>query len=434
MEDSEKQVVRKGHPKGFWVVAFVEMCERFATCGIGAIMILYMKAGEGGLGWASAYAFSVLGIFRMMACVTSIPGGYIADRWLGARRCVCIGALICLAGDFILAVPSEIGFFTGLVCLAVGGGFYKPNITTVLGRLYDPNDPHKESAFTIFYLSVNVGSLISTLAIGFLAKQFGWRCGFLLAGSVLLIGQIVYFFGQRFLMVTDQAVAKSSAKTVEKVPLTASEKRRVGVVLFSFVVVIVFMIAYEQLSGLLTDYIENSTNRLIGSFTVPTTWFNSLNPFIVIVFAPMLAGLWTFLSRRRRDPSAMVKMGLGAVVLGLGFVFMAIAACERNASPSHLSSMSWVVITYFFCTIGELLLCPVALSFITSTAPARMTSQIMGWYIAVQGLSCYLAAWIGSLADKLGEFKVFACLLIMTTLIGALQLAFARKITRFANE
>lgn len=425
-----------GHPKGFWIVAFVELCERFSSIGIASIIILYMgdTIAKGGLGWASAFAFTVLGVYRMTSCVTAVPGGLIADRWLGARKSVTVGALACLVGDFILSIPSEIAFFVGLVCLSVGGGFYKPNITTVLGRLYKTDDPHKEAAFTVFYLAVNIGSLIAGFAIGLLAKEFGWRSGFMLAGCVLLLGQIVYFFGQRYLRETDVVVKKAVLTAREKIPLSPAEKRRLWVILFSFFVVIIFMIAYDQFSGLLTIYIEHSTDRMIGSFQVPTPWYTSLNPFIVIVFAPLFAALWTFLGKLKRDPSAMVKMGLGVVVLGLAFSFMILAVFQRDASSNHLSSMVWIVLVYFFCTMGELLQSPVALSFITSAAPARMTSQVMGWYIAASGISCFLAAKIGSLAENFGELKVFTALLVLTTGVGLIQLLFAGKIMRLMDE
>ena len=425
-----------GHPKGFWIVAFVELCERFSSLGIASIIILYMSdaIAKGGLGWASAFAFTVLGVYRMASCVTAVPGGLIADRYLGARKSVTIGALVCLVGDFILSVPSEVAFFAGLVCLSIGGGFYKPNITTVLGRLYRPDDPHKEAAFTVFYLAVNIGSLIAGFAIGLLAKEFGWRSGFMLAGGVLLLGQIVYFFGQRYLRQTDAVAKKTIAAASEKVPLSPAEKRRIWVLLFAFFVVIVFMIAYDQFSGLMPVYIEHSTNRMIGSFEVPTPWYTTLNPFIVIVFAPLFAALWTFLGKLKRDPSAMVKMGLGVVVLGLAFSFMVFAVFQRDAAPDHLSSMVWIILVYFFCTMGELLQSPVALSFITSAAPARMTSQMMGWYIAASGVSCFLAAKIGSLAENFGELKVFTALLVLTTGVGLVQLLFAGKIMRLMDE
>ena len=429
-----------GHPKGFWIVAFVELCERFSSLGIASIIILYMgdTIEKGGLGWASAFAFTILGVYRMMSCVTAVPGGIIADRWLGARKSVTVGALACLVGDFILSLPSEAAFFAGLACLAIGGGFYKPNITTVLGRLYKPNDPHKEAAFTVFYLAVNIGSLIAGFAIGLLAKSYGWRSGFMLAGAVLLLGQIVYFFGQRYLRDTDGVLLKKSVEsagtTPKKIPLTPAEKRRIWVILFAFFVVIIFMIAYDQFSGLLPVYIERSTDRMLGSFQVPTPWYTSLNPLIVIIFAPLFAALWTFLGKRKCDPSAMVKMGLGVVVLGLAFSFMIFAVFQRDASSNHLSSMIWIVLVYFFCTIGELLQSPVALSFITSAAPARMTSQIMGWYIAASGVSCFLAAKIGSLAENFGEMKVFTALLVLTAGVGLVQLLFAGKIMRLMEE
>lgn len=424
-----------GHPKGFMVIAFTELCERFSNYGVLAILVLYMCGGlgEGGLGWQEASALMVLGIYRMTGCLTAVPGGFIADRWLGARVSVSIGAFLNAIGDMALSLPMTGAFFTGLALIAIGGGFYKPNITTVLGRLYKQDDPHKEAAFTIFYLAVNVGSLISFLLIGWIAQHFGWRMGFLLCGLCLLFGQLVYLCNQRNLRRTDLFSREQTAKTVKQ-PLTSAEWKCIWVILFSFIIEIVFMAAYEQGSGLLTLYVKKFTDCTLGDFTVPIPWFNALNPIMVIIFAPMLAALWTFLGSKKKDPSAIFKMGLGTAILGLAYVFMVAAVCERDASAIGKSSMIWIVLTYLFCTIGELAQSPVALSFITSFSPQRMVSQIMGWHVAVCGIACFAAAQIGSIAGKFGEKSVFIGLLIGTTLCGIVLCAVSRKIMSLAKD
>ena len=418
-----------GHPKGFMVVAFTELCERFSNYGMLGILVLYMcgALNKGGLGWEEVSAFTILGIYRMTGCLTAVPGGFIADKWLGARTSVSIGAFLCALGDMTLAIPATWTFFLGLALIATGGGFYKPNITTVLGRLYDPEDPHKEAAFTIFYLAVNVGSLISFLLVGWIAQRYGWRTGFLMCGLCLLFGQLVYLCNQRPLRRTDNVTPKVQEKVVRQ-PLTPYERKCIWLILFSFVIEIVFMVAYEQSTGLLTLYVKKFTDCTIGNFEVPIPWFNSVNPIMVIVFAPILAALWTFLGKRKKDPSAIFKMGLGTVILGLSYVFMVAAVFQRDASAIGKSSMIWIVLTYLFCTLGELAQSPVALSFITSFSPQRMVSQIMGWHVAVTGIACFAAAQIGSLAGKFGEKSIFLGLLIGTTLCGVLLCLISRKL------
>ena len=421
-----------GHPRGLYVLFFTEMWERFSFYGIRAIMVLYMVAAvaDGGLGWTQKAALLLLGIFQMSVYLTDIPGGIIADKWLGARRSVWFGCLLIMLGNFALVVPGLASFYAGLSLIALGGGLLKPNISTMVARLYDDGDPRKESAFTIFYLGINVGSFFAGIVVGYLAMKFGWRMGFLASGFGMLLGQGVYIWGQRFLTRTD-LVADRSSEAVERKPLTAAEKRSIWIILFSFLSVLIFWAAYEQAGGLLNLYAEFSTDRMLGSFEVPAPWFQSVNPLLIVLLAPLMAALWTFLGRRKRNPHEITKMGVGTVILGLGYISMICAVLQKNASPDHLSSMAWLLLVYLTCTVGELWLSPVALAFITRTAPKRMTSQMMGWYFAATGVGGFLASWVGSFAEGWGEMEVFIVLTIVTTLIGGIQLAFTKKIIRF---
>lgn len=424
-----------GHPKGLYILFFTEMWERFSFYGVRAILVLYMVAAvtDGGLGWEKAKALMVLGIYQMSVYMMDVPGGIIADRWLGARKSVWFGCLLIMIGNFALVMPGFVLFYAGLALLALGGGLLKPNITTILARLYEDSDPHKESAFSIFYLGINVGSFFAGIVVGYLAIKYGWRMGFLASGFGMLLGQGVYAWGQRYLRHSD-IVTSSAAATFKKHPLTPYEKRCVWVILFSFMSVLVFWTAYEQAGGLLNLYANTSTDRMIGSFEIPAAWYQSLNPLMIIMLAPLAAMLWTRLERRKRNPHAITKMGIGTVILGLGYISMIAAVLQKNASSNGLSSMVWLILVYFTCTVGELWLSPVALSFVTKTAPKHMTSQMMGWYFAVNGIGGFLASWLGSKAGGIGEMKVFVILTIATTLIGVLQLLFAKRIIRFTNQ
>ncbi len=420
-----------GHPKGLFILFFTEMWERFSYYGIRAILVLYMvdKIATGGLGWTDEKAFAVLGVFQMCVYLTAIPGGILSDRVLGPRKSVWIGCLLIMLGNFSLVCPGVFAFYLGLTLIVLGGGCLKPNISTIVSRLYRPGDPRQESAFSIFYLGINVGSFFSGLVVGALALKFGWHYGFLASGVGMLLGQGVYVWGQKYLGDVD-ALASREQSVAEKRPLTADEKKRIGIILFSFVSVIVFFAAFEQAGGLLNIYTDRFTDRALGAFTVPTPWFQSLNPLYIILLAPLAAMLWPFLAKRGKNPPAIVKMGLGNVILGLGFLFMVAAVLQRDASPTHQSSMAWIVLVYLSCTLGELALSPVSLSFITATAPRRMTSQIMGLYFAVTGLANYVAAKVGAFATGAGEKRVFWGIVIVATSFGVLQLAVAPAILK----
>ena len=424
-----------GHPKGLFILFFTEMWERFSFYGIRAIMVLYMvdQVAKGGFGWSDSKALMVLGIFQMSCYLTAIPGGMIADRWLGARKSVWFGCLFIMLGNFFLVVPQEWAFFTGLTLIALGGGGLKPNISTILGRLYKDGDPRQESAFSIFYMGINVGAFLSGLVVGYIALKYGWHNGFLASGIGMLFGQFLYIWGQRFLRHTDAVVTQAAAGAPRQ-PLTTAEKRRIGVIVFSFVSVIVFWAAFEQSGGLLNLYADRFTDRVIGPWTVPTPWFQSLNPLYIVALAPLMAMLWPWLAKRGKNPHAIVKMGIGTVIQGLGYLFMVVAVLQRDASATHQSSMIWVALVYLSCTIGELWLSPVALSFITATAPKQMTSLVMGCYLAVTGISGFLASRIGCIAEGHGELKVFLGLVIVTTALGLVQLAFSKKIIRVASS
>ncbi len=423
-----------GHPKGLFILFFTEMWERFSFYGIRAIMVLYMvdQVAKGGFGWSDSKALMVLGIFQMSCYLTAIPGGMIADRWLGARKSVWFGCLFIMLGNFFLVMPQTWAFYVGLTLIALGGGGLKPNISTILGRLYKDGDPRQESAFSIFYMGINVGAFLSGLIVGAIALKYGWRYGFLASGIGMLFGQFLYIWGQRFLRHTDAVVTQAAAGAPRQ-PLTPAEKRRIGVIVFSFVSVIVFWAAFEQSGGLLNLYADRFTDRSLWGFTVPTPWFQSLNPLYIVALAPLMAMLWPWLAKRGKNPHAIVKMGIGTVIQGLGYLFMVAAVLQRDASATHQSSMIWVALVYLSCTIGELWLSPVALSFITATAPKQMTSLVMGCYLAVTGVSGFIASRIGSIAEGHGELKVFFGLVIATTAIGLVQLAFSKKIIRVSS-
>ena len=425
-----------GHPKGLFVLFFTELWERFSFYGMKAILVLYMVASveEGGLGWSDAKGLAILGYYQLLVYVMSVPGGLIADELLGQRKSVFLGGLLLCAGHFLLAYPPEWAFFGALGLIILGVGLLKPNISTMVGELYPDGDPRKDAGFTIFYMGINVGAFAAGIAVGWLAYKYGWHWGFGLAGVGMLVGQAVYAYGQRYLGTAGQLKTKAKgASAVKRQPLTALEIRKIGLVLFSFFIVIIFWAAYEQAGGLLNLYTDRYTERNVLGFEVPTAWFQSLNPLYIMIFAPIVAAFWVFLAKHKKEPSAIMKMGLGTVILGIGFIFMVGASLERGGDETVKSSALWLCMAYFFNTIGELALSPVSLSFITNMAPKRMTSLIMGLYFAVTGVAAWLASKIGTLADVLGELSVFSLIAAFTIFFGALLMIVAPKINKIAN-
>ncbi len=424
-----------GHPKGLFILFFTELWERFSYYGMRAILVLYMvsAAQKGGLGWSDASALEIYGWYVFLVYAMSIPGGIIADRYIGQRKAVMLGGILLCAGHILLAYTAVWAFFTSLALIILGVGLLKPNISTMVGSLYGKNDPRKDAGFTIFYMGINIGAFLSGIAVGFLADKYGWHYGFGLAGIGMIIGQIVYMWGQKHLGDAGLLVRREEKK-IEKKPLAGVEKKRLLIVFLSFFIVLIFWAAFEQAGGLMNLYTERFTDRSLFDYTIPTAMFQSLNPLFIMLLAPVVAWLWVKLGKIGREPSAIAKMGIGTVILGIGFIFMVGASLERGGVETATSGMHWLVFAYLFHTIGELALSPVSLSFITKMAPKRMGSQIMGLYFAVTGLGGMLAAKIGIFAEGFGELAVFGSIAAFTIVFGALVALGARALRSMTDE
>lgn len=427
-----------GHPAGLYVLFFTELWERFSFYGMRAILVLYMTApaSNGGLGWNDEKSLSIYGWYVLLVYVAAIPGGLIADKSIGQRKSVYIGGLFLCAGYFLLTHPPIWAFYGALLLIILGVGMLKPNISTMVGGLYKDGDPRKDAGFTIFYMGINVGAFLSSIAVGYLAYEYGWHYGFGLAGVGMVIGQIVFMAGKKHVEEADTNNESKAVSREEKsqLKLTNTEKKKLVVVCFSFLIVLIFWAAYEQAGGLLNLYTERYTDRDFLGFEIPTAWYQSLNPLYIMIFAPVIAGFWVYLGKIKREPSAIAKMGLGTLILGAGFILMVFAALERESSITGKSSMVWLCSAYFLHTIGELALSPVSLSFITNTVPKRMTSQVMGWYFAVTGVGGWLAAKIGVFAESTGEATIFGSIAAFTIVFGIILMILAPAVNKIALE
>ncbi|MFT5050300.1 MAG: POT family proton-dependent oligopeptide transporter [Chlamydiales bacterium] len=325
-----------GHPKGLYTLFFTEMWERFSYYGMRALLVLYMSSTtNGALGWSKAEALATYGWYTMMVYVASIPGGLIADRLLGQKKCVMVGGAFLVAGHAVMAVPALWAFYTALVLIVIGVGLLKPNISTMVGGLYGPGDPRRDKGFAIFYMGINVGAAASALIVGYVGETYGWHYGFGLAGIGMAFGQAQFVFGQRYLKHVGNLVkAGDPASSVDMAaPLNKVERDRIVVLLVSFLIVIVFWGAFEQAGGLMSIFTNEKVDRSIGGIEIPASIFQSLNPIFIIIFATVVAAFWHRRLAAGKQASAVFKMAIGTMIMGLGFVFMVMAA--REGAPQE---------------------------------------------------------------------------------------------------
>lgn len=448
MNNNQKEIF--GHPAGLYVLFFVEMWERFSYYGMRAILTLFLAAPillgspQSGYGWSNAETLSFYGTYTMFVYLTSIPGGWIADKFIGQKRAVMLGGLLLCAGHGILAIDAQWAFFTGLVLIVVGVGFLKPNISTMVGGLYKQGDDRRDKGFYIFYIGINMGAFLGALIVGAVAAKYGWHYGFGLAGIGMALGQLVYMFGLKYLEGVGEFIGKNDSpdKELMNKPLTSIEKDRMLVMFLSFLIIIVFWGAFEQAGGLMSLYTEQKTNRIL-SFSlpligneVPAAVFQSINAFFIIVLGTIVGNFWYKWARKGKESSSLFKMAIGVIIMGFGFVFMSKASTEvimQGDEVVQKSAMIWLVLAYLFHTIGELCASPVALSFITKLAPIKYASFMMGAYFAATGLGNKVAGFVGELSEGAGEFQVFTGIAIFCTIFGILLLALLKPLKRLTH-
>ncbi|WP_196886060.1 peptide MFS transporter [Aureivirga sp. CE67] len=487
-----------GHPIGLYILFFTEMWERFSYYGMRALLTLYMVAetmGENpGLGWSKGEALALYGWYTMLVYLVSIPGGLIADKWLGQKKSVLVGAWILVAGHGVLAIEQDWAFYTGLGLVILGVGLLKPNISTMVGGLYKKGDIRRDKGFSIFYIGINLGSLLATTTVGVTAAVYGWHAGFGLAGIGMLLGLLVYIFGQKYLVHVGNKPSEIKASDkgedsslgqifadllrsplqlgivalicaygvyagftyegndswaftalfifigliagmlmmIYKELTTKVMKDRFLVLLLSFLIVIVFWGAFEQAGGLMSIYTEEKTDRnFFGLFEIPTAVFQGLNAGFIIIFATLIANYWAKRKLKGKEASSLFKMGIGTIIMGLGFVFMIFAVRDYEALGS--SDMYWLVFAYLLHTIGELCASPVALSFITKLAPVKYVSLMMGVYFASTGLGNKVAGLLGESASELGEYAIFAGITGFTVIFGLLVVLLIKPLKRLTH-
>lgn len=427
-----------GHPSGLFILFFTEMWERFSFYGMRAILVLYLTAqttqDNPGLGWTSKEALALYGWYGMMVYFTGIFGGYIADNWLGQKKSVLLGGVFIILGQFSLAIEGMTTFYLGLFLLVCGVGLLKPNISTMVGSLYKTGDARRDSGFTIFYIGINIGAVLAPLIVGFYGPEVNWYLGFSLAGFGMILGQLVYVFGRKHLVgIGDLLKHSEEHKHLLDKPLTKNEKDRMIVMFISFFIVMFFWAAYEQAGGLMNLYARDKIDRVVFGWEIPTAFFQSLHALYVVVLGAPMAYLWVQWRKKGKESSSVFKMGIGSIVMSLGFVALMGAAYDLSEGALDKAPVYWLFLSYFLHVVAELSLSPVALSFITKLAPLKYAGLMMGTYFAVVGLGNKAAGLLGEAAQDAGEMAIFTGIAITSLILGILILVFLKKLKALAH-
>jgi POT family proton-dependent oligopeptide transporter len=397
-------------------------------------LVAETSSSNAGFGWTNDEALALYGWYTMLVYISSIPGGWIADRVLGQKKTVMVGGALLCIGHAVLALNSVATFYTGCLFIILGVGCLKPNISSMVGGLYRPKDARRDLGFYIFYMGINIGGFLAPILCGWVGEKINWHYGFGLAAIGMFLGQAVYIWGQKYLKNVGNLISYKNEKDKEILnrSLTKVERDRVKVLLISFLLIILFWAAFEQAGGLMNLYAQQKTDRdFFGLFTIPASIFQSVNSFFIITLATIVGAFWLKWRKKGREASSLFKIAVGLIIMALGFGFMSAASVEYANTGS--SSMYWLVLAYLLHTIGELCASPVSLSFITKLAPLKYASVIMGLYWAATGLGNKAAGLIGQVSQQLGEFEIFTGIAIIWSLIGVLVIIMLKPLKRLTH-
>jgi POT family proton-dependent oligopeptide transporter len=434
--------VKKGHPKALYLLSLAEMWERFSYYGMRALLIFYMTRR---FQFADRDAYAVYGSYTALVYATPVFGGLLADRLLGFRKAVVLGGTLMALGHFAMAVERLSVFYLALGLLICGNGFFKPNISTIVGRLYPPDDPRRDGGFTIFYMGINLGAGAAPLVCGYLGETLGWRYGFGLAGIGMVVGLSVFLSIQKLLagaaeppdpeklqrrvipgvsretavyvgaalavllawqLVQRDSIVGSLLSAVGAIVALAliyyliakcdrGERDRLIVALTLTLFAVVFWAFFEQAGSSINLFTERNVDRSIFGKTIVPSVFQSVNPAFILLLAPLFSGAWVRLARLDREPSTPVKFALGLLQLGLGFA--ALYAGAVSSQKDGMVPLAWLVLGYFLHTTGELCLSPVGLSMITKLSPQRIVGLMMGTWFLSTAFAQYAAGLIAML-------------------------------------
>lgn len=483
----DKNTAFFGHPIALSSLFATEMWERFSYYGMRALLVLFLTAtyATGGFEMSELDAFTIYGIFTGLVYVTPIIGGILADKVLGQRKSIYIGGITMAIGQFTLASSAmatggsldhrQLIFYAGLGILILGNGFFKPNISTIVGDLYDNNDPRKDGGFTIFYMGINLGAFLSPLIAGTLGEQVAWEYGFLAAGIGMVIGTIWFYVRSHTLenlgmppkvkAERNRLVGKDWVSILiyvavmvgavyafifgwSKIPTNISdwiiniaailgllylvsnifkgtkgktEWSRVGVIFILAIANIFFWSGFEQAGSTFNIFARDNTNRMIGNFEIAASAFQGINAIAIFIFAPVFTFMWSWLDKRKANPNTPMKFAFGMLLLSLGFVVMAFGN-KATHGGAQLVSPLWLVMVYLIHTSGELCLSPIGLSMVTKLSPAKLVSTMMGVWMGSFAIGNFVASQMKAIVIKF-DFPLFWFIAVETAIVSVILFA-----------
>lgn len=448
-----------GHPRGLFVLFFTEMWERFSYYGMRALLVLYMTQylfievdkGMDVLGFNAlksmlesfhgtlthqALSSAIYGLYTGLVYLTPVFGGMIADQYLGRRRSVYWGGFLMAIGHLLMA--SERMFLPALLFLIIGNGFFKPNISTQVGELYAQDDKRRDRAYTIFYMGVNLGAFLSPFVCGTLGQKVGWHYGFGAAGIGMLIGLVVYHFGRKHLPVDEKtrgpAIHSNDGQILQKeikAKLTAEDYKRIGALTLICALTVMFWGVYEQQGNTLQLWADQNVNWNLFGWTMPSTWFQSFNPLIIIALAPLLDSYWGRLSKKNKEASSVGKMAIGSFWMAFAYVAMVGILWMLGDGKAHWLLL-FLVVAFF--TVGELYLSPIGLSLTTKVSPPAVVSMMMGVWLLSSFFGNSMAGLIGMYYEKLGDENFFWLCAGLAGASGVLFLIALPMLKRLTHE
>jgi POT family proton-dependent oligopeptide transporter len=420
-----------GHPRGLSTLFFTEMWERFSYYGMRAFLILYMVAPvtAGGLGFADKDAASIYGTYTGSVWGSAILGGIVADRWLGQYRSVLIGGIIIALGHFTLAFKDLTFFYTGLALIVLGTGLLKPNVSTLVGSLYEQGDARRDAGFSIFYMGINLGALFGPLIAGYLAQRVDWHIGFASAGVGMTLGLVQYVLGKNRLKppVAARPTADLSAE-LPRATFTAIEWKRMGAIVIFFLVAILFWGAYEQAGSTLNLFADRYTRLEAFGFSFPSSWFQSVQPIFVIALAPVFAWIWVRMGKH--EPSVPAKLALGVLFMCTAFAVLIPAGAMAQSAAGVRVSPWWLVVSYGISELGELCLYPVGLSAVTKLSPPRIVGLMMGVWLLSNAFGNKLAGWAAGFFSTMPLQQLFLDVTVVLLVAAAVMFALVKPIRR----
>ncbi len=484
--------VKKGHPKGLYILFGTEAAERFSFYTMRAILILYLTKViffDEALPEQAIRdsALEVYATYLLLVYLAGLLGGYFADKILGARKAIFLGGIVMGAGLFVMSSPDLL--YYGLALIIAGNGFFKPNISTIVSGLYDEKDDRRDSAFTIFYMGINLGALLAIFSAGYAEKlgsvdphsAAGWNVGFLFAGGAMILSLLLFLAGQGWLGTAgfppDRKVDDSSrlnardwldiviwsvgvsalavgfifiwghglGPLMDMIPglvklliglgllvvacggfvftnrdNTREEWERIGAIIVLSVFVIFFWMGFEQAGGTMNLFAYEQTDRHIGSWEMPATWFQGVNPLFIILLAPVFSMVWAWNDKKKFGLSTPAKMGVGMIVLGLGFIVMYFG--QQAADTAGKAGIMWLVTVYLLHTLGELCLSPIGLSMVTKLSPVRRVSLMMGIWFACTAVADYLSGRLEAICHHY-DIGLWSTLIVFSIGAGIVLLA-----------